>query len=86
MSYFHSPNGVTPLVFSGAKWSRDDEFDSPCSTGGTNHVKITAQYPLPQPPQDPITLLTGNGHSEVIGSGTACVSSDFDEKFVRTGD
>jgi serine/threonine-protein kinase len=46
-------------------------------------MKVTATYPLPQPPQDPITLLTGHGHAEETG---ACVSGDFDEKYVRTGD
>jgi serine/threonine-protein kinase len=46
-------------------------------------MKITTQFPPPAPPQDPITLLTGHGRQEVTG---ACTSSDFDEKFVRTGD
>jgi serine/threonine protein kinase, bacterial len=39
---------------------------------------------LPQPPQDPITVLTGHGHDDSTGS--ACVGGDYDEKLVRTGD
>ncbi len=74
---------VEILVFGSGAWTRNSEFDFLCSAGGTSHVKITAEFPLPQPPQDPITLLTGHGHEEE--SGTACESSDFDEKLVRTG-
>ena len=84
MSDFHSPGSNTPLVFGSGNWIYDDEYDSPCSSGGTGHVKDTAEYPLPAPPQDPITLLTGHGHQEVTGSH--CISQDFDDKFVRTGD
>jgi hypothetical protein len=84
MSFFYSADGVTPLVFANGKSTDNSEGDTPCSAGGTNHVKHTAEYPLPQPPQDPITLLTGHGH--VDSTGSACPSSDFDNKFVRTGD
>jgi serine/threonine-protein kinase len=72
-----------PMVFDGAKWIRDYEGDSTCSAGGTPHIKVNALYPLPQPPQDPITLLTGHGHLE--STGTACVGGDFEDKLVRTG-
>jgi serine/threonine protein kinase len=71
------------LIFGNGAWTRNSEFDFLCSAGGTSHVKITAEFPFPQPPQDPITLLTGHGHEEE--SGAACESSDFDEKLVRTG-
>jgi hypothetical protein len=40
-------------------------------------------YPLPQPRQDPITLLTRHGHQ--TSTGSACSGGDFDEKFSRTG-
>jgi hypothetical protein len=85
MSYFHGPDGVLPLVFGGGKWSVDREFEGQCPGGGTSHVKLTGEYPLPSPPQDPITLLTGHGRYEDAG---ACAhgTSDIDEKFVRTGD
>jgi hypothetical protein len=84
MSYFHSPDGVLPLVFGGGNWIDNYESDSHCPDGGTSHLKILGQFPLPQPLQDPITLLTGHGRQDETGS--ACVSSDFDAKFERTGD
>jgi hypothetical protein len=40
--------------------------------------------PLPQPLQNPITLLTGNGHQQQ--SEPCAVNVDFDETFTRTGD
>jgi hypothetical protein len=82
MSFFHGPDSTMPLVFGGGKWSLDQEGDGPCSSG-TAHMKFTGVYPLPQPPQNPITLLTGHGHVDVTGT---CPSSDFDSKFARTGD
>jgi hypothetical protein len=59
-------------------------FDKACPTGGTTHSTISAQLPLPQPLQDPITLLTGHGRQET--SGSACTGGEFDLKFDRTGD
>ena len=84
MSFFHAPGFELPLVFESVKWIEDLDGEVACSAGGTAHTKDTADYPLPQPPQDPITLLTGHGHIEATGS--ACVGGDFDGKFVRTGD
>ncbi|OBH99243.1 hypothetical protein A5678_20040 [Mycobacterium sp. E2733] len=85
MSYFHNPDGARALVFGGGTWTYDREGDHPCPGGGTVHWKITAQYPLPQPVRDPITVLTGHGHREHTG---ACFVGqwDFDDKFERTGD
>ena len=84
MSYFHSPDIDVPLVFGGGKWTYDVEFDGQCPAGGTSHTKFTAAFPLPQPPQDPITLLTGHGHLD--RTAPCAGSTDFDEKFLRTGD
>jgi hypothetical protein len=85
MSYFHEPNNVAPLVFESVKWISDIEGDNQCpDVSGTTHMKVTADYPLPQPPQDPITLLTGHGHNEATGACSG--SGDFDDKFVRSGD
>ena len=84
MSYFYNAEIDKPLVFANGKWTLNWQVDAPCSAGGTEHVKQTADYPMPQPPQDPITLLTGHGH--VVVTGSACVGGDFDDKFVRTGD
>jgi serine/threonine protein kinase len=84
MSYFHTRLGDSPLVFGDGTWIWDDESVSKCPTGGTTHFRSGAQYPLPQPPQDPIALLTGHGHWEQTGS--CAVDMDFDETFTRTSD
>jgi hypothetical protein len=74
-----------PLAFANGTWTENTAYEGTCPAGGTNHVIESAVFPLPQPPQDPITLLTGNGHQEVTGN-TKCQSKNFDQKFVRTGD
>jgi serine/threonine protein kinase, bacterial len=84
MSLFHAPDGAIPLVFSSGKWTRDDEGTVPCDLGGTVHIKLTAEYPLPDPLQEPIPVLTGHGQN--VTSGSACAGGDFDDKFERTGD
>ena len=84
MSLFHSPDAGIPLVFASGNWTENQEFDGSCPSGGTSHVKVSAEFPLPQPPQDPITLLVGHGHQDV--SGSACTGGDFDDKVERTGD
>jgi serine/threonine-protein kinase len=84
MSLFHAPDGVVPLVFSDGKWTRDDEGTVPCNLGGTAHIKLTAEYPLPDPLQDPIPLLTGHGQN--VTTESSCAGGDFEDKFERTGD
>jgi serine/threonine protein kinase, bacterial len=86
MSLFHAPDGVVTLVFGGGKWTRNEDGTVPCQGGGTAHIKITAEYPLPEQLQDPIPMLTGNG-SQNVSPGSACASAGhFNDKFVRTGD
>ncbi len=82
ISFFHQSGDAEPLVFAGGKWAANWEHRASCSASGT--AKITAEYPLPQSPQDPITLLSGRGHWDATGS--ACPSVDFNDKFERTGD
>ena len=84
MSLFHAIDGVVPLVFSGNKWTRDDEGTVPCNSGGTSHIRLSAEYPLPDPLQDPVPVLIGHGHNETTGS--TCAGGDFEDKFERTGD
>jgi hypothetical protein len=87
MSLFHAPDGVVTLVFGGGKWSRNEEGNVPCERGGTAHMTLTAEYPLPEQLQDPIPLLTGHG-SQAVAAGSPCGGGggDFDDKFVRTGE
>ncbi|WP_085079755.1 serine/threonine-protein kinase [Mycobacterium palustre] len=87
MSYFHSKTLDTPLVFGGGAWALDVEHDEPGpQCGGPVFVKVTGQYPLPQPPHDPITLLSGRDRLEQSGNPTCSGSADFTETFTRTGD
>jgi hypothetical protein len=74
------------FVFGNGAWTRNEEFDGACPTGGTIHIKHVATLPLPQPPQDPITLLAGHGYVDVTTPGSKCQSQSYDEKFTRTGD
>jgi len=84
MSYFHSKTTDTPLVFSDGVWTMDLEYEA-TFPGCTNlYLKTTAQYPLPQPPQNPITVLTGHGHH--AQSGNCTINVDFNETLTRTGD
>ena len=71
-------------VFDNGGWSRNEEFDTPCSSGGMSHVKLTSRLELPKSPQNPIPELTGHGYSE--STGTICTSQSFDQKFTRLGD
>jgi serine/threonine-protein kinase len=84
MSLFHAPDGVAPLIFGDGKWTRNDEGTVPCNTGGMSHIKLTAEYPLPDPLQEPIPVLTGTGQN--VTTGSACTGGDFEDKFERTGD
>jgi serine/threonine-protein kinase len=84
MSYFHAPADFRPLVFSGGTWALDTTSDGKCDDGRLFDLKATGQYPLPQPAQNPIPLLTGHGHWEQTGA--CAVTADFDETFTRTGE
>ncbi len=87
MSYLHSKTIDTPLVFAGGTWSlhvEHDDNDPGC--GGLVYAKATGQYPLPQPPRDPIKLLTGHNHLDESGGPNCQWSLDYDETLTRTGD
>ena len=89
MSFFHAPPlSAMSLVFGDGNWVYDREFDMRCSKGGAmEHVKIVAQFPLPQPVQDPIPVISGHGHEDVTGPPSPCPkSTDVDIKFTRVGD
>jgi serine/threonine-protein kinase len=85
MSYFHEPSNDLPLVFADGKWTWNVDATSTCPrSGDTTHMKSSGEYPLPQPPTDPIAKLTGRGHQEQ--SAPCPLNADFDETFTRTGD
>ncbi|MEE6177908.1 serine/threonine-protein kinase [Mycobacterium sp. 050134] len=89
VSLFHKPPAsAMVLVFGDGGWVYDREFDSRCAKGGVvSHVHITAQFPLPQPPQDPVGQLNGHGHEEVTGPPSPCgKSTEVDIAFSRLGD
>jgi Protein kinase domain len=86
MSYFHSPlSGFLPLVFEAGQWTSNVEGNASCPYGGDpSHVKWTAKYPLPQPPQNPIQSLTGRGHQ--VQTGSCAVDTDVYIALSRIGD
>jgi Protein kinase domain len=85
MSYFHEPSADQPLVFADGRWTWNVDADVTCPTsGGTARMKSSGQYPLPQPPGDPIAKLTGRAHQEQ--TAPCELNTDFDETFTRTGD
>jgi serine/threonine-protein kinase len=84
MSYFHSLTADTPLVFSSGNWVLDIQHPEEFTGCQHLHVKTSAQLPLPQQPQNPITRLTGHGRHEQTGN--CAMSVEFDEIYTRTGD
>jgi hypothetical protein len=82
---FHRPPAIFgPLVFSNGSWTQVTSVDQKCPSGDTSHVKRNVQYPLPQPAQDPITLLIGHGHQQQTGS--CALSTDITDTLTRIGD
>lgn len=84
MSLFYDESTLVALVFEDEKWTDNEEYEGTCSKGGAAHIKRTSESPLPQPPQNPITLLVGHGH-ETISGGT-CTGGEYEIRFERTGD
>ncbi|WAC93197.1 serine/threonine-protein kinase [Mycobacterium sp. Aquia_213] len=82
MSDHHGAN----YPFADGKWTFNFDGTKPCDAGGSNPTKIYQEYPLPQPPQNPIPLLTGRGHRIVTGGNGCAGSYDEEVKFERTGD
>lgn len=87
-SFFYStnPKGGIPLVFADGKWTWTMELDAQCGQEKTSHVSRKVDFPLPQPAQNPITLLTGHGHDTATGTGECASSADVDVQFERVGD
>jgi hypothetical protein len=88
LSLFHTPPDTSlPLVYADGKWVYQIDTDERCSNTRTSHMSFFAKFPLPQPSQDPITVLTGSGHEDATAiSGAPCPTSTFNLTFTRTGD
>jgi len=85
LSYWQNPSDTKILIFTKNQWVlADTSQDAKCTNGSSAHGQITLNYPLPQPAQDPITLLAGRGHYTVTGE--CQFNSDFDSRVQRTGD
>jgi serine/threonine protein kinase len=84
ISFFHGQAGeAEPLTFGDGNWNLFTESDNACR-GGQMHVTKSGRYPLPQPLQNPITLLTGNGRQDQTAPCAGNIV--FDETFTRIGD
>jgi serine/threonine-protein kinase len=84
LSVLHAPGGMVILVFKDGKWTQDSQGTTKCRLGNSTTVKVIAEYPLPQPPDDPIPLLTG--HGQTVSTESDCVGGDFEVKFERIGE
>jgi serine/threonine-protein kinase len=85
MSLGHSGPEIVTLMFADDKWTRDEQGTSGCPAG-TAQVTITAEYPMPQTLDDPISALNGRG-TQTIAPGSPCTGGgDFQDRFERTGD
>jgi hypothetical protein len=84
ISFFHGQAGeAEPLTFRDGNWNLFTESDNACR-GGQMHVTKSGRYPLPQPLQNPITLLTGNGRQDQTAPCAGNIA--FNETFTRIGD
>jgi len=84
ISVFHGQAGeVEPLTFRDGNWNLFTESDYACR-GGQMHVTKSGRYPLPQPLQNPITLLAGTGRQDQTAPCAGNIA--FDETFTRIGD
>ncbi|HTQ21405.1 MAG TPA: serine/threonine protein kinase, partial [Mycobacterium sp.] len=71
-------------MFANGSWTRNTDYDIPCAAGGTSHVVMTGQFPMPKPAPDPITSLSGHGLENVTGS--SCKGGPYDQVFTRIRD
>jgi hypothetical protein len=85
ITYARLDPGAEVSVFADGKWVMNYDGKDKCNGVDLYQDKVSWELPLPQPPEDPITSLTGHGHREVIG--TAC-ARNYNEwvEYDRTGD
>jgi serine/threonine-protein kinase len=84
MSYFSVASGDIPLMFGDGNSAWTNESDGPCPNVEMSHLSVSAKFPLPEPPQNPIPVLTGHGTWVTMAS--CGVNVGLNETFTRTGD
>jgi serine/threonine-protein kinase len=86
MSLFHAGGQAVTLLYADEKWARNEKGTTACGAGGTAQMTITADYPMPNQLDDPISVLTGRGTQTVAPGGACTGGGDFEDRFERTGD
>ena len=85
ISYSHHDTTSDIRIFADGKWTTDYVGTARCDDNNSFSTHFHSEFPLPQPPQDPITLLTGHAHN--VATGSACAGTyDYEVKYERTGD
>ena len=86
MSLFHAGGQAVTLMYADEKWTRNEKGTTACGAGGTAQMTITAEYPMPNQLDDPISVLTGRGTQTVAPGGACTGGGDFEDRLERTGD
>lgn len=88
MSTFVGPDRTQFMYFVDGKWSLStQEFDQTSfNCSGTARFKLSGEYPLPQPTQNPIAVLTGSMTEVISRSDCDNGTYRFDEKFTCVGE
>lgn len=84
MTRFDSVDSAVYWVFADGVWKDDEFVKDTCSDGSPRETNYVATYPMPQPPQNPIALLSGQGR--MIGTGSCARTDDYTATLTRTGD
>jgi serine/threonine protein kinase len=85
ISYSHADTTYDIRIFADGKWTTDYVGTARCEDNNSFSTHFHSEFLLPQPPQDPITLLTGHAHN--VATGSACAGTyDYEVKYERTGD
>lgn len=85
VSYGNYDRGHDVRIFANGKWTNTYDGTAKCDDNKTFSTNFHYEFPLPQPLQDPITLLTGRAHN--VATGSACAGTyDYAVKYERTGD
>jgi hypothetical protein len=87
MSYFYEPESSEPFVFADGRWNLHYYAPVDCATADLRvRIDRAAELVLPQPSDDPIDVLVGDGQEQVLDGGPCSVQSKFQLRFDRIGD